>query len=196
MHSKSRKVKQQRDNLALASKHYAHLTPTQKARLRHKVNFVSRVGSGSVSEEVLLQGRQLFISQDIAELNTKQKLLQLPYELCIVLCDEDHNPLAGLLWLRYQENEEWHDVEGKEIGHGQWLFTEVPPGKDFYRVEGWAPGYYDPNLPEHQFMTEDDVITYHYHVLLTGMELVIFEDWSHEFPPYRWGLIILEPWSS
>ncbi|GAJ22318.1 unnamed protein product, partial [marine sediment metagenome] len=36
MHTKSKKVNQQRQNLALASKHYSHLTPSQKAVTRRQ----------------------------------------------------------------------------------------------------------------------------------------------------------------
>ena len=194
MHSKSVKVREQRRRMATASRHYSSLTPTQKARARRQVRFISRVGAGSISEDVLLQGRQLFISEDIRELATKGQLTKLPYELCIVLCDEGQNVLRGVLWLRYLEGEEWIDCQSSEIGPGQWLFTEVPRGKEFYRVEGWALGYYDPKLPEHQFMAESYLRTYHYHVLLTGVKLIILETWDQISPWPGFELIIAEPW--
>lgn len=194
MHLKSKRVQEQRARMATASRHYASLTPTQKARLRNQLRFVSRVGSGSVSEEVLLKGRQLFISEDIRELKTKGKLKTLPYELCIMLVDEALNPLEGELWLRYLEGEEWIDCEKKELVLGNWLFSQVPPRKEFYRVEGEATGYWDPELPEHQFMTESYLKTYHYHILSSGMRLVIAEPWTVFIEPPDFTRVILEKW--
>ncbi|MBA7585192.1 hypothetical protein ES708_27163 [subsurface metagenome] len=143
---------------------------------------------------MLLQGRQLFISEDIRELATKGQLTKLPYEICIVLCDVAQNVLRGVLWLRYLEGEEWIDCQSREIGPGQWLFTEVPRGKEFYRVEGNAPGHYDPKLPEHQFMAEDYLKTYRYHVLLWAWELILTEQWTAVYEPPEWELVIYEPW--
>ncbi|GAH64411.1 unnamed protein product, partial [marine sediment metagenome] len=34
-----------------------------------------------------------------------------------------------------------------EIGAGNWLFSQVPPGYAPYRVYGEAEGYFDPELP-------------------------------------------------
>lgn len=165
MHSKSARVKDQRERLATASRHYASLTPIQKARLRHQLRFVSRVGSGSVSEEVLLQGRQLFISEDIREIKTKQKLLSPLFEVCIVLCDKEYNPLVGKLWLYYWIAGEWHEIPGQELAIGNWLFTAVPPGQAAYRVYGEADGFFDPELARYQWMSEKRLKQHHAHIL-------------------------------
>ncbi|MBA7586597.1 hypothetical protein ES708_28599 [subsurface metagenome] len=168
MHSKSVRVKDQRNRLATASRHYASLTPVQKARLRPQMRFVSRVGSGSVSEEVLLQGRQLFISEDIRELKTKQKLLSPLFEVCIVLCDMEYTALSGKLWLYYWIAGEWREIPGQELAIGNWLFSRVPPGQAAYRVYGEADGFFDPEYPEFQSMSEERLKAHHGHVLLPG----------------------------
>ncbi|MBA7573950.1 hypothetical protein ES708_15751 [subsurface metagenome] len=165
MHSKSARVKDQRERLATASRHYASLTPVQRARLRHQMRFVSRVGSGSVSEEVLLQGRQLFISEDIRELKTKQKLLSPLFEVCIVLCDKEYTALSGNLWLYYWIAGEWHEIPGQELATGNWLFSRVPPGQAAYRVYGEADGYFDPEFAQFQSMDERQLKQHHAHLL-------------------------------
>ena len=195
MHRYSRAVQRQREAFAVASRHYASLTPSQKAKSRLQIRWVDYVKDHGQSDTKLLMGRQLFISEDVLELKTKGKTKKLPHEVCIILCDIDLNPLKGTLWLRYLEDELWVDCQGEELNTGNWLFTEVPPGKVWYRVEGWSPGYYDPKSPGTQFMSESLLLGYHYHILLSGMELVIAEPWTHELPPEPWVRIILEEWS-
>ncbi|GAH22321.1 unnamed protein product [marine sediment metagenome] len=169
MHDHSKAVQRQREIFTQASQHYAHLTPTQKADWRRQIRWVSRIKPGSKSEEVILKGRQLFISEDIHELATKQKQLVLPLEICIMLVDDALNPLEGELWLYCTVTGEWFDLPKEEIAKGCWLFTKVPPGYPPYRVYGEALEYLDPLLPEHQAMSEDEMKAYHYHVLLPGV---------------------------
>ncbi|GAI71055.1 unnamed protein product, partial [marine sediment metagenome] len=107
LHTKSRKLARQREILALASQHWSHLSPSQKADWRRQIRWVSRIPPGSKSEDVILKGRQLFISEEIHSLATTQKQLVLPYELCIMLVDEDLNALDGDLSLSYKVAEEW-----------------------------------------------------------------------------------------
>lgn len=192
MHNSSRRVQQQRERLGTASSQWNKLTPTQKNYWRTHPGFVLR--DAGKTETVLLIGRQLFIAQDIYSLAATGKLLTIPYELCIVLCDEEYYPLNGGLSLLYYEAEEWHSCPGQQIGIGQWLYSGVPRGKEFYRVEGWAPAHYDPKLPEHQWMTEEYLLTYRYHVLLFDLELLIQEPWTVREEPPELERILLEPW--
>ncbi|GAI74375.1 unnamed protein product, partial [marine sediment metagenome] len=53
----------------------------------------------SKSDTKVLQGRTLFISKDIHALNETQKQLPTPLQICIVLTDQDLNPIEGDLWL-------------------------------------------------------------------------------------------------
>ncbi|GAJ18193.1 unnamed protein product, partial [marine sediment metagenome] len=137
--------------LAQASRHWSHLSPSQKADWRRQIRWVSRIPPGSKSEDVILKGRQLFISEEIHSLATTQKQLVLPYELCIMLVDEDLNALDGDLSLSYKVAEEWVFCEKDEIVTGNWLFSTVPTEKAAYRPYGEAEGYIDPELPELQF---------------------------------------------
>jgi hypothetical protein len=192
-HGKSQRVKRQRERLATASRHWNSLTPSQKNYWRNQIGFVKR--EGSPSAEVLLKGRELFIAQDINSLAATGKRITTPYEICLVLCDEEHTPLSGALWLSYYQGGEWHICFGESIGFGQWLYTKVPRGKEFYRVTGTAIAYYDPKLPEHQWMTEQYLLSYHYHVLLFNLELVFLEPWDAiaSSPPME--LVKTEPWN-
>ncbi|MBA7610688.1 hypothetical protein ES703_17900 [subsurface metagenome] len=166
MHTKSRKLKKQRANLTLASQHYSRLTPSQKAITRHQIEEVEVIKSHGKSDLKLLSGRQLFISKEMHNLETAGKPLYLPHELCIMLVDENLSPLAGKLELRYLDLGEWWNIYGDEIWTGNWLYSLVPRAMDAYRPYGEAEGYFDPMLPEHQAMTEDEIRAYHYHKLL------------------------------
>ena len=165
-HTKSRKLKRQRGNLTLASQHYSGLTPSQKAITRHQIEEVEYQKSHGKTDTKLLVGRQLFISKEMHSLATTQKQLVLPHELCIMLVDEYLNPLAGTLQLFYYAHDQWWDLKSDELRTGNWLFSQVPKGQEAYRPYGQAYGYFDPELPETQFMTEDEIRAYHYHKLL------------------------------
>ncbi len=170
MHATSRKVKRQREYLTLASQHYAHLTPSQKAITRHQIEEVEFIPSHGKTDTKILLGRQLFIAKEMRSLETTQKQLVLPYELCIILADENLNPLEGELWLFCTVSGEWFHLPKDEIAGGNWLFSQVPPGYAPYRVYGEAEGYFDPELPEHQAMSEDEIRAYRYHKLLLLVE--------------------------
>ena len=165
IHGYSRKLKRQREMLAVASRHWSHLTPGQKADWRQQIRWVSRIPPGSKSEEVILKGRQLFISEEIHSLATTQKQLLVPYEFCIMLVDEDYNALDGDLKLSYKEAEEWLLCKKEQIDPGSWLFSKVPAEKEAYRPYGEAEGYIDPELEELQFMSAKEVRAHHYHIL-------------------------------
>ncbi len=165
MHNHSKAVQRQREIFSQASIHYSHLTPTQKAAWRRQIRWVSRIPPGSKSEEVILKGRQLFISEDIHELTTKQRQIRLPREICIVLTDQELNPLVGQIWLFLFADGEWWELPREQLSKSDWLFPTVPRGAEFYRVHGEAFGYIDPELPETQYMSEDALRVYHYHRL-------------------------------
>jgi len=175
MHTKSRKLKRQRDNLTLASQHYANLTPSQKAITRRHIEEVEFIASHGKTDIKLLQGRQLFISKEIHSLATTQKQTVLPYELCIMLVDENLSPLEGILWLRHLKGSEWLEVGKEELATGSWLFSETPRGQAAYRPYGEAVGYFDPLTPETQELSEDEIRAYHYHKLLLTVDSEILE---------------------
>lgn len=168
MHSRSRKVARQREYLALASKHYASLTPSQKAITRHQFEEIEFIASHGKSDTKLLTGRQLFIAKDIKSLAGTGKLQTVPYEACIILVDINNDPIDGDLWLYCTVADEWFDFPREELAPGNWLFTKVSPVHPPYKVYGEAVGYLDPKLPEHQAMSFEEIKDYHYHVLTPG----------------------------
>jgi len=170
MHTRIRKLSRQRANFTLATQHYARLSPSQKAITRHQFEEVEFIKSHGKTDTKLLSGRQLFISKEMHGLETTQKQTVLPYELCIMLVDENLNPLTGDLWLYCTVTDEWFYLPKDEIYPGNFLFSLVPPGYAPYRVYGEALGYFDPMLPEHQAMTEQDILPYHYHKLLLPVD--------------------------
>lgn len=165
LHATSKKLNRQRENLALASQHYAHLTPSQKAETRHQFEEVEFIPSHGKTDTKLLTGRQLFIAKEVRSLNVTGKQLLLPLEICIVLTDEEEKPIAGQLWLRYLENEEWLDCDRELLSQYDWLFPNVPDGKTRYHPYGEAPDYEDQEDPYITFMSEYRLKYYHYHKL-------------------------------
>ena len=165
LHPNSRKVRQQRLNFGLASIHYSHLTPIQKRGLRYVVEEVPFVRGHSKSDTKVLQGRTLFISKDIHALNETQRQIPTPLQICIVLTDPDLNPIEGDLWLYYQENGEWKETTRRLLSPAYWLFPEVPSGKQLYHPVGADYDYYDPQDPETTYLTQKQLMLYHYHPL-------------------------------
>jgi len=141
------------------------LTPSQKAITRHQIEEVDYINNHGKSDTKILLGRQLFIAKEMRSLATTQKQLLLPYEFCIMLVDEEFNALDGNLKLSYREDEEWIACEKEQIDLGSWLFSKVPAEKEAYRPYGEAEGYIDPELEELQFMSVEDLIAHHYHIL-------------------------------
>jgi len=171
-HTKSPKLARQRYELSLASQHYSRLTPSQKAITRHQIEEVEYIKSHGKTDTKLLEGRQLFISKEMHSLETTQSQLVLPYELCILLVDEFLNPLDGELWLRYLKSGVWKDIGKEQLTIGNWLFSQTPRAQEAYRPYGEAENYEDIELPELQFMTEAQILPYHYHVLYSSLEKV------------------------
>ena len=169
MHTKSRKLTRQRENMAIASHHYASLTPSQKAITRGQIEEVEYQKSHGKTETKVMLGRQLFIAKEIRSLNVTQKQLSVPLEICIMLTDQDLNPLEGELWLYCTVTGEWFHLPKDELYTGNWLFTKVPPGYPPYRVYGEALGHFDPEIPETQAMTLDELRAYRYHKLISAV---------------------------
>lgn len=182
MHPSSKRLARQREVFAQASQHYSHLTPGQKGLSRHQFAEVEYQLSHGKTDLKLLTGRQLFIAQEVRSLTATQKQIVFPYELCIILVDASSNPLDGELWLYSTVAGEWFDLPKSQICEGNWLFSNVPPGYAPYRVYGEAEDYFDPELPETQAMSEDDIKPYHYHKLYSPIS---FNPFSQEVHYYR-----------
>lgn len=165
LHANSRKLQRQREYLTLASQHYARLTPTQKAKTRHQFEEVEFIASHGKTDTKLLTGRQLFIAKEMRSLATTGKQLTTPLEICIILTDEELNPIAGQLWLKYLLDEEWLDCDRELLSQTDWLFPSVPAGMIRYHPYGEAPGYLDEEDPDTTFLEESQLKGYHYHPL-------------------------------
>jgi hypothetical protein len=163
-HENSRLVARQREYMSLASQHYAHLNPAQKATLRHKFEEVEYQKARGPTDTKLLTGRELFIAKDIRELRATGQQLIFPYALCIILVNENYVPLEGELWLRYWYQDHWIDCKKELLDKGNWLFSEVPRVYPLYWVYGEAPGLIDLNAATSK-MGADTIQFYHYHIL-------------------------------
>ena len=166
VHPNSRKVTLHRQNFALASKHYSHLTSIQKRELRYLTEEVSTIGGRSKSVNKVLQGRELFISKDIHSLDEKHVHIPSYLQICIQLTDQDLNPLAGEIALYYQINGDWGIIARRLLSESYWLFPIVPMKRPLYHPIGEAYGYYDPEDPETTYLTQKELMLYHYHKLM------------------------------
>ncbi len=165
LHPNSRKVRLHRQNFALASQHYSHLTSIQKRELRYVTEEVSTIGGRSKSVTKVLQGRELFISKDIHALDETQKQIPTPLQICIVLTDPEFNPIEGYLWLYYLEDGEWIETTRRLLSPSYWLFPTVPRNKELYHPIGADSNYEDPQDPETTYLTQKELMLYHYHPL-------------------------------
>ncbi|MBA7531806.1 hypothetical protein ES705_24027 [subsurface metagenome] len=165
LHPNSRKVRQQRLNFGLASTHYSHLTPIQKKELKYVGEIMPFTRGRSKSDTKFLQGRTLFISKDIHALNETQKQTPTPLQICIVLTDQDFNPIEGDIWLRYLEDGEWKETTRRLLSPSYWLFPTVPRNMELYHPVGADYHYYDPQDPETTYLTQKELMLYHYHPL-------------------------------
>ncbi|MBA7605845.1 hypothetical protein ES703_12980 [subsurface metagenome] len=165
LHPNSRKVRQQRLNFGLASTHYSHLTPIQKKELKYQVREVSTIGGRSKSVTKVLQGRTLFISEDIHALNETQRQIPTPLQICIVLTDQDLNPIVGEIQLFYREDGEWKETPRRLLSPSYWLFPTVPRNMEQYHPIGKDYDFYDPQDPESTYLTQKELMLYHYHPL-------------------------------
>jgi len=188
MHSSSQKVKRQRENFALASRHYAGLTRLQRRRLKNElaeVEYVMRYASPHIK---VLGGRQLFLSQDIHQLNTKQELLKVPGDFCIRLVDENFDPLEGDIILRYKVDGVFIEAIKTQVSATDYCFSAVPPDCAPYIPTATAVGYTDPG---DVMLSFNRLKTYHYHQLSVPDEL---EQWLQQF--YSWSVSMSCRWWS
>jgi hypothetical protein len=165
LHPNSRKLRIHRRNFGLASTHYSHLTPIQKKELKYVGEIVSFVRGHSKSDTKFLQGRPLFISKDTHALDETQTQIPTPLQICIVLTDPDLNPIEGDLRLYYLEDGEWKETTHRLLSPSYWLFPTVPRNKQLYHPIGADFDYYDPQDPDTTYLTQKELMLYHYHPL-------------------------------
>lgn len=168
MHTTSKKLKRQREVFGMAAAQYGHLTGRQKHDLKGHVEEVEYIRAHGPTGIKVLQGRALFISKAIHSLITTDAYLYIPGELCIVLVDQDYNPIPGYLRLNYWLNDKLKHHWPVEISPSNWLFQDVPTyARDFY-LHGYYPGYYDFSHWDRRFLTWHQLLLHHYHPLRRG----------------------------
>ncbi len=182
MHSNSRPVLLQRERFKRAVQHYASLTPPQKWLSKRRLGDVEYIDNHGKTQVKMLSGRQLVISEDIHELTTTGHFTEQPFQVCIILCDPDYEPLKGTLHLEYRDAGGWHEVEGRELVLGNWLFVEVPGKMESYWVWGETEGWIDPDKPEDRNLSEAQLKAKHWYRMeaYVGEKLTSFSDPSHE----------------
>ncbi|MBA7573854.1 hypothetical protein ES708_15652 [subsurface metagenome] len=127
MHTKSKKVKRQREVFAQASIHYSHLTGRQRHELKTHIEEVEYIRDHGKTDTKILQGRALFISKDIHSLAITHKPLALPGEICVVLADQFDTPIPGWIYLLYYTDGDQIYNYPDEISPSNHLFRDIPP---------------------------------------------------------------------
>ncbi|GAJ03183.1 unnamed protein product, partial [marine sediment metagenome] len=139
MHTKSKKVKRQREVFGQASIHYSHLTSLQKEDLKHQVEEVEYIRDHGKSDIKVLQGRALFISKDIHALIETAKQTEMPLTICILSVEPTGQPIdVPILLVRaypYPKTEypDYHPYPGTNI------FYPVPRLEGRYYVAAINP---------------------------------------------------------
>lgn len=108
------------------------------------------------------------MAQDIHSQKYTAKPIELPSYCCIVLCDINHDPLPGELWLFHSGEPPDNQSPKTRLSPGNWLFYAYRKGREPYHPYGEAPGYYDTEDPAITYLKESELPAYHYHTLEKG----------------------------
>lgn len=170
-HSSSTATRRQRDRFGAASKRWSAIQSPIRAQMSSNYGWTYSQTPHGKSEPKLLQGRQLFISQDIHQQEYHQQHAEIPFHCCIILCAEDDTPLAGQLTLSGKYQEQTTPIPSKRLSPANFLFHPFPPiDFEFYLPYGIAPGYHDPGIPP---LTKTELPSYHYHHMLPGEQPIL-----------------------
>lgn len=164
-HRSSRETKRQRERFGEASKRWASIPGPLKAELREKYGIVDTQTPHGLSEIKVLQGAQLFLSQEIHQQKYHQAHQEIPLYACIILVDQFLNPLDGDLTLFYQEAGMLYPIPPMKLCPANFLFVGIPRGKEAYYPRGTMAGYYDPGEVQ---LSDQELPGYHYHQLKPG----------------------------
>lgn len=174
MHSASMPVKDQRRRFKIASQHYASLTPVQKAESKLQVRFIDRVSSTGDSEEVLLMGRQLFISEDIALQRTEGTVLVPPRNICIVATNENFEPMPANLRLNFLARGEWYEAKYSKL---------TPLSEEYWERRN---AIYDDFLAKRKALYDE------YRAQGKPFDDVYWADWEALYDEYQWKIELLD----
>jgi len=203
-HKSSRATKRQRERFGQASKTWASIPGPIKADLRQKYGFVDAQTPHGLSQVKVLQGAQLFTSQETHLQKYHQAHQEIPFYLCFILTDELRTPLDLQAHLKayYLYFEKF--CQGYYLCTGNTLFYPVP--KDAYRyILGYTTMgtfgsqifmYPFPELIKVEYRCVYPNVSAHYGApLITRTHPPAF-DWEaikSPGPPYLWAYHVHQP---
>jgi len=133
-HRSSRETKRQRERFAEASKRWASIPGPVKADLREKYGIVYAHKSPGLSEPKVLQGAQLYTSQEIHQQKYHQAHQEVPPFVCMVLRDERANIVDLPGYLAYGPTVfDWNYCDSYYLAPGNTLFYPIPI-EPYYKI--------------------------------------------------------------
>lgn len=126
-HRSSKETRRQRERFTQASKAWAKIPSIVKADMQDNYGIVDVQKPHGKSDIEVLQGRQLFIAQEIHQEKYHQEHQELPPYVCIVLRDERGNTIYLLGYLAYGPDL-WHLTycNSYYLSLGNTLFYPIP----------------------------------------------------------------------
>jgi len=131
-HRSSNATQAQRQRFAAASKKWASLPPLVKADLRQNYGIVDVQTPHGLSTIDVLQGSQLFISQEIHQEKYHQEHVQVPWYLCHVATNQCGEVLPLELELLFRFVGSYSPAIRHYLGNGNNFFYPVPRGAPDY----------------------------------------------------------------
>lgn len=203
-HRSSRATKRQRETFGSASKRWASLPGPVKADLRKKYGLVDVQTPHGLSDIKVLQGDQLFISQEIHGQKYHDEHQKIPFYLCFILTDELGSPLDLQAHLQPCYLGHWRDCPGYYLCTGNTLFYPVPKDADPYKLGYATMGtfgkqiftYHFPELIKVQYRSVVPYICAHYgqfFIVSTSPPSFDWKPFKSPGPPYLWAYHVHQP---
>jgi len=203
-HKSSRATKRQRETFSRASKRWASLPGPVKADFRKKYGIVDAQTPHGLSDIKVLQGAQLFTSQEIHLQKYHDEHQEVPFYLCFVLTDERGSPLDLEARLQPYYYPYWHPCPGYYLCTENTLFYPVPEDADLYKLGYATMGtfgyqiftYRLPELKKVQYRSVAPYISAHYggwFIVPTHPPAFDWKAFSSPGPPYLWAYHVHQP---
>jgi hypothetical protein len=133
-HSSSSPTRRQRHRFGAASKRWSRLPSVVKLDLANKYGFVDQRHSPTKSVPTVLQGRQLFIAQEIHQEQYHQEHADIPLWVCIQTIDDTGRIIDAPLSLVPRFNGFGKSCPSYYLSPGNTLFYSVPESDKQYNV--------------------------------------------------------------
>lgn len=143
-HKSSRETKRQRERFGAASKRWASIPGPVKADLREKYGIVITQTAHGLSEPKVLQGAQLFVSQESHRQKYHQEHQEIPLWFCIQSVDRNIRVIDLPLYLYNAGHGIGVPFPGYVLCPGNTLFYPVKEYTDLYaaRAAPWPKGWF------------------------------------------------------